>query len=1357
MKKPFKLNRRSFVKTTILGTLGTITVPEFLESCTGSASKEDSLAGKKNPGTAALNNTLMDNTRHTVCATFETQGEVQIATGIGHETVSVKVASDAKDIADPVISWRYKNPAEADPEKFDFQGTITVGGRESPGFGWTDKVLEWTDYYRYLRDETPLSKRKFLITIETQGGFRRLLVNGMLMHEWPKQKSMDEAALQVSTLGGAVVTGNPETIVMSACDERFWPMDISSRFNAREIAGDGIQVESLPPCNVPFRVNGVPFIVGTAAWNDNNHVDIGQSWFRVGNLFGNQEAPNAGSFDGRWMGVHADSPTRIQFRLPNRAPKTIHLLAVADGSENAVPRLTAQFYRVAAGFPVSVVSPEVPSAKAKADPKRCHPIRTASGKTLHLWQVAIPVNPGLLQQLSCHDEPDRRYDRSNRLTNSDMLEVELTKDVSIYRMYPDHCYYSAHGAGLPSAVRLFAATIEYPEVEARFTPDAYGNIWIEPAVPSYTVSLVNRTNRAVSAKLRIDTLSHSGTEKLKKSMRVKLASLEARDVAMQTPVTRFGHHDLTLRVTTDKEEVVLKRSLSYLRKREHEARRFDARGFMFGYWAWQGAHGTPNADEEIRLMGPLGMESMQKRVLEASGKGLADMERFGMKNFWACPAHIPFRGLDGIREEYLNDPEKVKEDVRAATTRFLETQARNPAIAEPTFMSFWAEPGGIGTHGTLPEFYGEAQGMTQQERAVFDLYRHATLEIAKVLREVKPDIKLLIPWGDICFSIPFLKENDALTEMMDGVAVDFGLFDRLPEMQFHQSNLHRCYQFKTYWDKYKPGVKAVLPSIEGPCVGPVRAGSLTPQEAADSTIRAALMLAGYGVTRQFAICSPVESSDYWGEQHYGGGAISRLPELNPHISYSAMGTLFRHFRWMEFIGWKPTGSLTVFCHHYCDSRSRKDLFVLWTVRGKREVTMTVPPEAKPELYDSMDNTVPLKVRDGKVGFTIGQSPIFLYGPTEAASIALGAPDHSDAAPGAHTMSLGYMANLLRQDTSPNLVDYHYTNSFPAAIRRFPAEMKVERVTASRDGKVTFPALSIELPPQPKDRGVMPFFSTFVLDKPVEIPGKSSHLSLWVRGASDWGRVVYVLRDAKGENWISVGSIGAWNCDDMPCNSYFNFDGWRLLRFEMPSHAPYDRFREAGTYYWGSTGNGDRVVDLPLKLEKVYVERRPKAMYVNTLEPADPAPVLLGELIAEYASPDEMGAEAIRRDRLSMPSPKAGFKRSNPIVVLEQKGELKPTRITQVALPAFEPDGTRGVFHFDRVAGATSYDIWIGTEPDGLSAFHLGKNIKSSEVTVRGVRPNCDLYAFIVYRDANGRTSKPSQPFKFRLESQFGNR
>ena len=39
---------------------------------------------------------------------------------------------------------------------------------------------------------------------------------------------------------------------------------------------------------------------------------------------------------------------------------------------------------------------------------------------------------------------------------------------------------------------------------------------------------------------------------------------------------------------------------------------------------------------------------------------------------------------------------------------------------------------------------------------------------------------------------------------------------------------------------------------------------------------------------------------------------------------------------------------------------------------------------------------------------------------------------------------------------------------------------------------------------------MPFYTTVVPTRPIVIPGKASHLGLWVKAASDWGRMVYCL-------------------------------------------------------------------------------------------------------------------------------------------------------------------------------------------------------------------------------------------------------
>ena len=285
---------------------------------------------------------------------------------------------------------------------------------------------------------------------------------------------------------------------------------------------------------------------------------------------------------------------------------------------------------------------------------------------------------------------------------------------------------------------------------------------------------------------------------------------------------------------------------------------------------------------------------------------------------------------------------------------------------------------------------------------------------------------------------------------------------------------------------------------------------------------------------------------------------------------------------------------------------------------------------------------------------------------------------------------------------------------------------------------------------------MPFYTVLKPEQPVLIPGKGQYLTLWVQAASDWGRVVYVVRDAKGEKWTSVGSMNKWNSDDTPGASAFNFDGWRLLRFELPSHAPYDTFREMGTTWWGSSG-GDGVVDLPLSIEKIFVERRPQAMYVNSLEPTDPAPVLLADLAVEYASAEDSLPLAVTRNRTRLPAPPKGSPRVNPIAELTATATLPAGAIENVSEPDHYYDGTRGHFHFKEMPEAVRYDIYLSLSADGANAIKLGNGLKASGVLVSGFVANTDFYAFIIYYNRAGQHSQPSPAFKLNLKDNFGNK
>ena len=278
--------------------------------------------------------------------------------------------------------------------------------------------------------------------------------------------------------------------------------------------------------------------------------------------------------------------------------------------------------------------------------------------------------------------------------------------------------------------------------------------------------------------------------------------------------------------------------------------------------------------------------------------------------------------------------------------------------------------------------------------------------------------------------------------------------------------------------------------------------------------------------------------------------------------------------------------------------------------------------------------------------------------------------------------------------------------------------------------------------QDKVHELMPWYNVLAPKKPVPIKGAPSHLGLWVRGAGDWGRVVYCLRDAKGERWISIGTKDQWNCDDLHSWSSFNFDGWRYLRFEMPGHTGYDNYRKHGTSWWGSYG-GDGVVDLPLKLEQIIVEQRTHVLYVNDVQPAPTNAVAFGKLYAEYAAPEDATAEAVRISRLRMPLPAGLPDLPNPIKDMEVSGTGAATAIIRLEAPAWGADGTRMNVHFKEVPGARNYYVWVSAHEDGRGAVNLTPAGIRNGALVTSLRAAVKLSFWVVWQDEKGALSKPS--------------
>ena len=1010
-------------------------------------------------------------------------------------------------------------------------------------------------------------------------------------------------------------------------DPRFEPVQIDHYLNAGLIKGDRVERHSLPGPGQPTAIEDVPFVFPEVDGRGNDHIAVNRSWARFGLVEGGHDGGEGDT--ARWRGALEIRPGRIQLRVPNRQYTHLHLIAAADGEPDTVPIVTAQFYRPSAGFPVNFET-RVPLFTARSSKAQRLPVVLEKGGQGNLYLVTIPLEPEGLASVA-----DLPY-----------LEFELTKEVIIYRAFPDPCYYSMHQAGLPSGVHVYAVTLEKARVEVEFEPENFAHIWTAPEIPWYTVTLANRGDETEDVRLELATASLDGHDKTRRGEKVRLAAGGREELKLRLDLKRYGYHKVELRIADSRGVRTQTRSLAYLHPDTRERGGWEeGQGPIFGFWDWGGGHVTPGGIPRLEVMVKAGAESSNRPLVEGRypKEELAYAGRHGMvTHFLAYQLHMIKEHLDGVEW----DPAKPDEMRKAVIDALRKSPMATPkAVNKPELAVFFGEPLlGPVSYRSLPEFYGEpAYEMTPAELTAYSNYLAQITIAGSAIKQTWPHVKCLVPWGIPSFPIPFLRNSKEATAVMDGPALDLVLFERLPEMQLHQVTFPcTMWQLREEWKKTgKPWPNLI--TIEGHCTSPSMPGALTMQQEADHFVRGTFLLGAYGTTRFLGMPTPFACASHWGEQHYGGGMCERIPLLSPKIVYSAYATMTRQLNRMNFVKMIPTGSLSVFCCQYKHYITGELLHVLWTLRGTRPVTLDMSAGARVVVVDQMDNDTAIQERGGKARVTVGSSPSYVRGLTDDAVIALGEPDHSDSRPGALALALPGPGSGTWRISAER--DEDYEKSHEEFVRRYPGKMSVTQVSApkakgdwaARGDGVAKRALAVHLEKQDVDPKVMPFYTTLIPAEPVTIEGKASHLGLWVRAASDWGRVVYCLRDAKGERRLSVGKTGEWNVDDVHCWSAFCFDGWRYLTFELPGNAPYDCYREMGTSFWGYYGEGDKIVDLPLQIEKIIVERRTHVIYGPEVFPADTDDVLLGALYAEYARPEDRTEEAVRLSRLRMPA------------------------------------------------------------------------------------------------------------------------
>ena len=68
----------------------------------------------------------------------------------------------------------------------------------------------------------------------------------------------------------------------------------------------------------------------------------------------------------------------------------------------------------------------------------------------------------------------------------------------------------------------------------------------------------------------------------------------------------------------------------------------------------------------------------------------------------------------------------------------------------------------------------------------------------------------------------------------------------------------------------------------------------------------------------------------------------------------------------------PTGSTSLYCQQFKHYKTGKLVHVLWTIRGKRPVSVKVPAGTTLKLFDPNDNVTSLQEKNGAITFDFHQ-------------------------------------------------------------------------------------------------------------------------------------------------------------------------------------------------------------------------------------------------------------------------------------------------------------------------------------------------------------------------------------------------
>lgn len=1010
----------------------------------------------------------------------------------------------------------------------------------------------YTDvYHDIVRDWDKLPKAsEYPLTIECRraGDGVDVYLNGAVATRIPGE--LDGLRFELS---GAAGIREVVSRAAEASTDRYLPLDVAVQRMGRSF----VSADPSIPAGIAT-IEGIPMRVA----NGGGSADVGLTRQGQGNWALEVDEYLARSpFDGFLTEVH--------FAVPAAPYHTAWVLCAVDPDPAKDPILTARLtHYIENGIGNNMLADVTMHLPRDGDApgEGVRQVGTVRGKSADGRDIDVPL-----------------YLVEMRLPVGSILDLVNERDVLNFEFFgkPWENFQQLDNRSKPdpnstSAVQVYGVTLETSPVTLEMVQAQPGNIFHNDERPVTSVRVRALSPASGSIAWEIRDVDGKPVAEGDRPYQLAAAGAEASiEIPLDQP--QPGWYELLIHARDDQGRTLLTHPARFAllgqdtRKAGYES--------PFGTWWFDGAHLTPSS---LDFAGPI---MFKAGIRKAAWTKLseADMARYVITQ---DQVNMPFTFKD------LQNPEKA---VEIAKKKMDEVLAKYPHLRE-VLVYHESGPGNdlpIELFGIKPEI---TEALIKREKRYADLYNLA----GAFFREHYPQLKLVVGNNSASQSvIAAIFRHGGDPQYIDYIGIESPSQVFIPE---------KLQEWALQGHHIARDTAKVLTGRDVPATGcyefTYRADrDMGEQQQAEWYARDVLISLANGFTRIGPGILFDTANSYHNGLWGGSGILQRGPWGYPKKSYVAYATLTRVLDQVTLRRQIPTGSTTVYALEF-DRPEGRIVTALWAARGEVEFVVSYAADAQVEVIDMYGRSQTRQAQAGRLSVDGGTAPIYLIADKPAESIQIGrrgfAKDQGRAALATVAAPLDSADAIAIVDD--NNLDTPLTPPLQTPVRR-QGPFNLRQVTDEQKGQAIELALdaSTEAPGK-----YVTEYAILRLAQPAQIEGEPAAIGVWVKGNSNWGRIMFEIRDAEGEVWRSLGT-GGWGCDilDWPGNIAVNFDGWNFVALPLRDTALFNDHSPGPVLeQWVSSG-GNKRIDYPISVTGLIVEMNRSTIDLRDFKPVEP--------------------------------------------------------------------------------------------------------------------------------------------------------